>query len=356
MITLVIPTRNRPHFLLRALSYYSDCRFGHPIVIADSSDEEHLRRGEFALKSIAGRLSVAHEVFPSDTPVLAKLSGVLDEVETPYVVLGSDDDFFVPEALGQAVRFLETHADFGLAHGEATLFGLRSGTVHGEIAWMKPYPQRMIAQETGASRLLDHLSHYTSTWYSVHRTDLLRGALRQAAPLELDYYFLEMVPSCLAVIKGKAMKMEGYYMVRQSHPGTTSSAGKGSSFDPFAWLADPGWASQYQRFMGCLRKELAKEDQIPQERAEEIVKIGFWSYLIEILSTRWERRYGRSRPVPPSPIRKMASKVPGLPNLWRWAKRSTTHSAFMPIYRAVTEGKTLIEDPPVLQEAMNSHG
>jgi len=338
MITLVIPTRNRPDFLGRALSYYAERGFGHPVMVADSSDEEHLRQNQSLLGSLRGGLLGTQEAFAGDTPVLTKLSRTLEKVQTPYVAFGSDDDFFVPEALEKGVRFLETHSDFSVAHGEAVLFGLRSGTTHGEMAWMKPYPQRTIAQETGSERLLEHLSCYTSTWYSVHRTDLLKDSLRQAAPLDLDYFFLEMVPSCLDLIQGKAMRMEGLYMARQSHPGTTSSDGTGSSFDPFAWVAGSEWARQYQRFEACLANALAGKDRIGLDEAKGVLKEGFWSYLVRILSTRWENRYGRSQPRPPSPIRQAALAVPGLPDLWRRARRATYPPPFMPIHQAVTNG------------------
>jgi len=41
MLTLIIPTRNRPHFLKRVLEYYKKTLWPYTLFIADASDPEY---------------------------------------------------------------------------------------------------------------------------------------------------------------------------------------------------------------------------------------------------------------------------------------------------------------------------
>ena len=51
---------------------------------------------------------------------------MLENVQTPYATLLPDDDFQVPRALGECVRFLDAHSDYNSAHGKAITFSLQS--------------------------------------------------------------------------------------------------------------------------------------------------------------------------------------------------------------------------------------
>lgn len=353
MLTVLIPTRNRQAFLERLVSHWARRHFHYPIVIADSSDPEVLEQTATRVASLASGLSVSHLVVPARTPLLAKLRGACESVRTPYVAVGADDDVFVAEGLGRAVAFLDAHPDYSVAHGEALLFCLASGMAHGALGWVSRYPQRTVAHATAAQRLTDHLRSYAPTWYSVQRTRQYREHLAEAAPLELDHRFGELLLSCLSLIQGKANTLDGLYMVRQAHAGQDSAKG-GERGDLFDWVAHPSWAVQYQRVRDCLVDALIRQDGIGVEQGRRVVKEAVWSYLVKgLMKKRQAPRAQRALGVG-ARLRGMAKRIPGLRRAWEairtripgderrvtlaWLLRpgSAFHAEFMPIYQSIT--------------------
>jgi glycosyltransferase domain-containing protein len=350
MLTLILPTRNRTEFLLRLLRYYADLGFRVPIVIADSSDGDAVDATRRNLDRLPASLTVGHRTFAPTASLVGKVESALEEVRTPYVVIGADDDFHVPGALQRAVAFLDANPQYSLVHGDAVLFGLRAGagTIHGEMEWLGPYPQRTIEHLTGAARLTDHLRAYTTTWYSVQRTEDAHAHYREPAVHRADIHFGELLPSCLSIIQGRSRKLGELYMARQGHSGM-SSAIEGRQRDLFDWVSDPEWAGQYARFRDCLASRLVRGGKLEFRAAQDAVKQAFRTYLASVLGepagppARWLR----------SRIRHVARGIPGVAASWRAIRAWTAdrdeplslpallrssapgHAAFTPIYRAV---------------------
>lgn len=354
MVTLCIPTKDRPEFLARVLRYYRGQGARFQVVIADSSPSAVAEANQRLVESLRPGLNLRYLRYEPEIHVAQKIAHALEQVETPYAALGADDDFSVPTALERAAGFLAAHPDYALAHGEAILFHAPAAAAgNGGGPLVVRYAQRSVEQPTGALRLLDHLRHYALTFYSMQRTTLLRDTWKVVSGLELDYAFVELLPSCLAIIQGKSTQLGGLYLARQGHAAQTSV---NHLRDPLEWVADPSWASQQARVRHVLAETLARQDGLTLEEAREVVKQAFWWCLAKTLTTKWDNRYGQRGIAARLRFRAMARRVPGLRSAWRAARTllpggsqtisletlrrptSPYHADFMPIYRVVTEG------------------
>jgi len=314
----------------------SDNNIKIKVLIADSSNPEDLKANIQFINKIETKLHVDHHIFDSKISLSEKYRLVLPDINTPFVVICADDDFLVPSSLKKAVEFLKVNPHYSVAQGYAASFELRDSLVHGEIKTLNCNTQRSIEHISAAERLVDHLRHYSLTYYSVHRTDQIwrifekRAEFDKKTELLIPHFrFRELLTSCLSVIQGKAKKLDCLLMVQQSHPMSVSH--KQKSYSLWEWIAVPGWSDEYKKFRYCLAEELARQDGISMAEAKYIVKYAFWLY---VALNRFNPQEQNDQLTLPALLR----------------RSSPFHEDFMPIYRAITTTppSTEIESFPVI--------
>lgn len=276
LLTIVIPTKNRTTFLERLLNYYVATGLKYKIIIADSSENEHLIYNKNTIQKVDSELNISHEIYNTNIDVKEKIFLSLSKVTTPYVVLGADDDFFVPNTLDLAVDFLQRNPDFSVVGGEPLIFYLNSSNSHGKIKYLGGYPQKSIEDNNPATRLSDHLLHYASTWYFVHRTKQLREYWDFLNAKKFDFFFLEQIPSCLSIIDGKLKKLDNLYMVRQYGAPSTYNV----EDSKIEWASDPSCESQYILFREKLCEYLLMNCDIDLNDAKKVVNKSFLLFII----------------------------------------------------------------------------
>lgn len=344
LLTIVIPTRNRADFLARLLGYYRDQRFSHKLIIADSSDAEQRSRSKDVVEVAAKDLNVDYQQYDPETEFTAKLSQAVALVSTPYMAVGADDDFFVLATVDRALTFLASQPDYAVVHGDSAIFITRSGLAHGPLEQVHRYDQRTIDDSGGLARLTGHLNHYSTTFYSIHRTEQFRSCYQTMISIAADLYFSELLHSCLTLIQGKAKKLDGLYLVRQGFV-----AKEYEVLDVFDWIARPGWGEQYERFRDCLAEELSQQDGIEIDQARKVIKEIFSHYLSTFLKS------SGTRVVVPNSLRQVMRSIPVARPIWHALRSlnpeakseinlpallrpsSPYHAEFMPIYRAITK-------------------
>jgi glycosyltransferase domain-containing protein len=277
MISLIIPTYNRPQFLRRSLRYYRQERFTHKLTVADSSSPAVAAANAEQVASVKDVLEIDHLVYPSTTPFNAKLIQALEAIDTKYIAFCGDDDFITPKGIEQAAAYLEAHDDYSIASGHVSVITAHADT-NGDPRYglrSSAYSQRTIDDDDAASRLRDHLANYSTTFYSLHRRFQLICNMRQTHEATRDYRFGELLPSCLSLIQGKAICLDVLYMVRQMI--TDSTAGKTSSWTDL--LSEDDYPERYNLFRNCLAKALENVVHLDQQDATEAVTKAFRAYL-----------------------------------------------------------------------------
>lgn len=219
-------------------------------------------------------------------PVLDKVRAALEMVDSSYVALSADDDFVVPSALHTGVTFLHAHPTFSAALGHAVAFTQSDNDVRGRISDVQDYPQRAILGDSASIRLLDHLADYTTTWYSVRRTDDLVADWDVMAEASIsDYYFVELFMSSLCVIRGPVTKMRRLFMARQCETPKEYQMPR----HPVEWLGGAHWPREFRSFKDYLAKRICEVDRISEGQATEVVRKAIGAYLGRYLSNTYAR-------------------------------------------------------------------
>jgi len=352
MITLCIPTKDRPAFLARLLRYYARARFPHAICISDSSELEQAAENQRTVASLAGQLTLDYQFCPglSSNAAAEQLSR---RVATPYCALGADDDFLCPRGIDRCIAFLEDHSGYSAAHGVGLLLQVEGDQPYGSVGTVRRYPQAVLSAETGAARLKEFFTvSLKSLIFSVHRTEtwqaMFRGLSAMQGMQNHNVFKDELISTCVSVIRGKVKEVDGLYLVRQMHSGIHRHP------HVYDWITDPAWFPSYQTFCDRLIEELIRQDGLSAAAARAAVREGFWPYVAHCVTSDWEKDLAGRAPRRSSRGRALAARIPGLRRCWRAARtwvqqwqdalslpallRSSSpyHEDFRAVYGAVT--------------------
>lgn len=278
-ITLIIPTYNRYSRLRRLLKFYKSLNFPVKTLILDSSSDT-LDRNKF--NDLLSHHRVNYKSFASDVIIAGKILDGLEGVETPYSVICADDDLLTPSFFEEGIEFLEKNRDFSIVHGQSAVFNMNPDQDSSTINWIATYHQRFIANDTARDRLMNHLDNYSTTYYSIHRTEDLKRNMKMCYDYGFCYGFVELAPSCLSVIQGKVGKIKRLYMLKECHEDRDSlSAGVAKKNDNSVlnFITSLNFRDNYGKFNICLAEELSRKDCISLSEAQELVRQGFMLYL-----------------------------------------------------------------------------
>ncbi len=343
MITLFVPTIDRPEFLERLLRYYATVGYTGRIAVGDSSRDDLASANAAAIRRYGGSLRILYERCPgmSSCETMEALSR---RAATPYCAFVADDDFLCPDGLARAVAFLSSHPDHVAAHGNALILQVAGGGATGAVGAIAAYPQTVLHESTGVGRLREFLNHNLyALLYSVHRTeawrDMFLGLGRLKGMRNHNVFKDELIATSVSVIRGKVADVGGLYLVRQAHAGIYRFP------HPYDWFIDPDWTPSYRTFADRVTEELARVDGMDAEAAAAVVRSVFWPYLARAVTTAWSAEQGptRRRSTPPSLMRRVLAKAQALVRRRRPSlrslldPRSPAHAAFLPIYRAITQ-------------------
>ena len=278
LCTIIIPTYNRPDRLKRLLYYYSKYGNNFSIIVADSSSNENKMLNSknvlvFTQSNIQYLDNYSFKINPSN-----KLKDALNYVNTRYTVFCADDDFITPNGINKSVEFLENNQDFSVAQGNYIPFYLGNEDKREvKIRWRSsPYLDKSITFPEAESRLASHLSNYQSTtFYAVHRTDLLKMIFEETSKYADDSNFSELLLSMLTLIYGKGKHMNVLYCARER---VASSGGNTSkNFNDF--IKDGTYEKKYNKFRECLVEHLIKKSQLNSDEAKELIDKAMSKYL-----------------------------------------------------------------------------
>lgn len=346
-IGIIIPTMNRSNYLERLLGYYARAHFPGPIYIGDSSNEVHLNKTKEALQKYQDILRITYKEYPNLNEPQTTVQ-LISQVTMPYVAFVSDDDFLVPTGLAKCATFLEESREYSVCIGQAALLSLQSNGGHPEWASSTYGAYRDVLNETASDRFLNFMDNSFVNAFAVHRTEEMKEAYKGVDILR-DKSFTELLPTCFSVLQGKIKKLDCFYLARQHHEGRYLLP------DAYDWLTNENWLPSYQQFANRLSSMLAQKDNLPSEKAHEIVKKGFWKYLANVFPQKWIGKYRSDSGGLKSRFKQMAKKIPPLAQLrggfysytpngrmslqGLLRKSSPYYTDFLPIYQAVQDAK-----------------
>jgi glycosyltransferase domain-containing protein len=219
-------------------------------------------------------------------------------VNSTYSVVCGDDDYVVPAAIEKCVAFLNSNPDFDCAHGCVLGLYAVEPEDHGRIVgWraldsstprnsirLRRQTQTTIDDPDASIRLRQHLLHYESTFYSVNRRTKLIRQMHLASDLTNDFFFGELLPSCLGVIQGKVKYLEILYNVRPYHSPDLATK-FALRLDLPAMIVSDDYSKKYVRFRNCLAEELSTVSGKPLKESSRVIDHIFAEYIAYYLES-----------------------------------------------------------------------
>lgn len=352
MITLCVPTKNRSAFLGRLLHYYATTGYRGVVFIGDSSDAADAMQNQQAIEPFHAQLTIRYVAYPGLSSCAA-MEQMGHAIATPYCAYVADDDFLCPRGIDRCLEFLDSHPEYSAAHGEGVIFQIDSDGPYGTITNAHSYPQAVLEASSGAQRLLEFIgSGPRALLQSVHRTDTWRAMFQGVGCLagveNINIFKDELIPSCIAAIRGRVKSLQGLSLVRHAHGAIRKHP---STYD---WITHREWFPSYEFFRARVTEELVRQDGIGAEEAQRVIREIFWPYLGRSLMRSWQKQRAPTLPQGPSRMRTVLKRVPGMRRAWqglraiqqRWRdelslpallrQSSPYHGDFIPIYRVLT--------------------
>jgi glycosyltransferase domain-containing protein len=162
-VTVVVPTYNRSRQLAETVLFLES--IGLRAVVVDGSSERHpdFERFHPALVRYFHRPQSTYQ---------ERMAFAAAIVDTPYTLSMSDDEYYCPDAIVEAVNFLDNNKDYTSCGGEAVGFSLHDGA----LEFDEVYPELRgfdMTLDSPAARMEAHLSKYRpASYYAVVRTGI----------------------------------------------------------------------------------------------------------------------------------------------------------------------------------------
>jgi len=181
---LFIPTRNRPTSLSAVLAFLARFYPGTEVIVADGSSNAFKPSVAEAARSQSA-LDVDYRTYDYDLPFFDRILDVLRGLNDDLVIMGSDDDFPLIDALIGGARFLDAHPEYVTALGATVHFKLEEGPkLTARLGLGRPIRGRTAQQRAQA------FAHWSfSTTYAVSRRAMLIERYERARELFLAGFF-----------------------------------------------------------------------------------------------------------------------------------------------------------------------
>lgn len=225
-LTIAIPTYNRPEHLKRLLHFLVQEVEGVSFVIGDSSTSKNKNINKEMIQSLNNKL-IRYFEYDESLATYNKFALLFKEVQTPYTVFCSDDDFLVPSSLDICVDFLLNNSSYSQAKGKFYVFYQKENL---EIKWLPCHHQAVsvegaTAQERLEKVQLDDLEPFVGVW----KTEILQLKTDETAKTFSGVgfsVFTDMLYETLSFIYGNVKVLDIPFYFQQCH---TQTASKGVS-------------------------------------------------------------------------------------------------------------------------------
>ena len=228
-LTIILTLKDRVAFTYRWMRYMNDKACPYRILIADGGDdravEAHLRD-----TSKYSALDYQYIRYPFDVTTQdykAKFEDIVSRVETEYMLLADNDDFYLLDRIPEMLEFLDEHAEYVGVRGQLvdlTLFdqtGAPRGVPYGaryEAVVNEATPIDADVPIERVEALCRDMSKYDyyANWYCIFRAAHFQAVWRSLITLPTDEVIVtEILTHVLLALRGKIAVTAAPFYVRQ---------------------------------------------------------------------------------------------------------------------------------------------
>ena len=253
MLTLFMPTQDRPELLGRALNFYASEKLIYPLIIADSSNPKN----KFKIKSIIDRSSLDIKFFeyPHNFDQSSKIRNALNSIETEFTLMIADDDLLVPVGIEKCVKFLNQNKSFSAASGRSYVFSIRGNEPKNLKYDIEVYNQIKITSPDAEKRIKLHFRNWATSAYSVQKTSIIRDVANQLESYGDDIRSKELLWYATSAIRGNIATLDVLYMLRQKG---LKKEWKAKSFED--WTKTDQFKKNQKLLIESLSRELCQKN------------------------------------------------------------------------------------------------
>ena len=177
-LTIVVPSFNRQSYLLRLLKYWSG---KGPKVLAFDGSPTPI--GQTAISGLSSNIKYFHQ----PNSLYERLRTAVGLVSSKYVMLATDDEFYIPSALHACINELENDNELVSCGGRAISFGF-DNCVWGESVYEK-LANLNLSELERSDRVYKHFSNYVPAHlYAVSHSSKWVPIARQIFSDEYDFF------------------------------------------------------------------------------------------------------------------------------------------------------------------------
>ena len=311
-VAIIIPTMNRPDFMLRQFEFYELMKSLHPVYISDSSNPENAEKIKSGIKKFKN-FEITYQWAPPGKDCLYQL---LPLVKEKYCIQMGDDDIMIPETISECADFLESHPGYETCAGKQVNIRFRKEDYikpYGVVASQTSPHGRSIEDEDMLMRVKNFWSDPFFICFVVTRVEVEKEIRNITKHFSLTDHVMEFLLVSLLIISGKSKVLDKLGYVMQISDNRYSFVQE--------LIIDVILASDFHDKWSICEKgfsEIIRKKGVPEEEILKIVKWIFFAYLVRQFSLEndW-LAVGRkgSKPVRQSLSKKLRIFVSHLPFL-----------------------------------------
>jgi glycosyltransferase domain-containing protein len=270
-LTVIIPTRNRPHQVIAQLRLFRALDFPYPVVIADSSDAVD----DALARAVEGTATYRH--FAPGRGYYEKLADVLPDVTTPFVLTVPDKKVTFPHAIAPLIDRLRHH------HGDVAAVGyvLRFQRIEQDFDIFRVFFFTPSIDEEEPLRRLYHLMRrYQVSGFAVFRTQALARCVAQAIAVK-GQIFQEIMFMSTLVLHGGIARLPVIFSLH----GAEESLTPVDQRHPLRWFVrdSPSFFHHYAVYRDALAV-LIRENAVPVPDRVDL------AHLLDLIHATWLAR------------------------------------------------------------------
>lgn len=255
MISLVIPTINRPDFIMKYLQFLELQGFQGELLIGDSSTLDLFHETSSFISKNNFCFKVLHKSYPHKMH-FEVIQELLEFIQYEFCMYICDDDFLLNSTLQKCVEFLNQNPDYTSAGGRALMLDVNDSW---KILSIRDYSLSSLEKSSPIDRLRILANKYEVVAYSLSRTtDFIKRW-----PKSDDFFekgiVIETHPCFSAAAQGKIKILEDLFVIRTNHERRILLP----NFDDT--IAGEFWESSVNYSINELTAIMKEQEKIPEE-------------------------------------------------------------------------------------------
>ena len=237
-LTIVILTYNRHKSLKRTIKYW--LHYNVKLLILDGSQ---VKLEDSCLKS-------KNITYINNTKgIYARFLSTIDYIDTEFMILSCDDEFYLPTPLSSSINFLKNNPTFSCCGGCALGFGLtEENNFYGKERYSN-LKNVNLNQDYAEERIQNHFSNYLPAhFYSVMRSSIWKTISKHVFVKEYIFHAaLELQVEFLILVAGKTKIIPELMWMRNMNENIPIRGKDQSNRPSYAYTINDWWTDKLKK-------------------------------------------------------------------------------------------------------------